>query len=332
MAIVCPKCMTIHEQGLLCSVCGGQLPHRITIDPHRRSLGIAPLMQNPWGRLVIGLILAQGLFYALRHFFTGALLAAEGEQAGLWFSNPSQGFLLWMAMQAAALIVGGLLVGSSQRHALLLGFLLGVWSGVLSVLFRTVPAGSRLELLYGQPLIQGLIAALAAWIGSWIWRPIPSPVLPDTAKGPKVEVAVRGGPTFWEGPISWIRLLLGAAVIVAGSQAAPRIFKFIMEFAGGTLETDSYFHDRVVIWEIRILAILVGGVLAGANTFTGIKQGALAGLLSCGILLSMPSNQGSLTMATNTAVSTIFLGILGGWFGAHLLPPVMKMKRRKVAA
>ena len=69
MAMVCTRCSTTHEQRLQCPSCGGRLeywnPRRRWFDGDARRW-----MQTPWGRIFLGVALAQGLFYGARHGLT----------------------------------------------------------------------------------------------------------------------------------------------------------------------------------------------------------------------------------------------------------------------
>src|SRR5579872_5760785 len=79
MAMYCPQCSTSFEQRLQCPTCGV----RLIVPESRRGRGLALFARGwqhtAWGRVIISLLLAQGLFYGLRHLLTGIILAVQGQ-------------------------------------------------------------------------------------------------------------------------------------------------------------------------------------------------------------------------------------------------------------
>ena len=100
MSSVCTQCGNTHDPAGPCPRCGaGATGNRPTAANRSR------WQQTFWGRVVIGLILSQGLFYGLRHLLTGILLAAaDGESGDLWESLPHllllQGCSCWPCSSA----------------------------------------------------------------------------------------------------------------------------------------------------------------------------------------------------------------------------------------
>src|SRR5262245_17128672 len=83
MAMVCPQCAQPFQQRLQCPTCGVRLQYEAS-DPDkgsgfRRALS-DQWQQKPWGRLLVGLMLAQGLFYGMWHLCLAGLLAAGTEE------------------------------------------------------------------------------------------------------------------------------------------------------------------------------------------------------------------------------------------------------------
>jgi hypothetical protein len=283
--------------------------------------------QTSLGRILIGLIIAQGLFYALRHLLTGILLAASGsEPEELW--DDMGHLLLLQAIQLFSLIVGGMMAGGGQQQGLVVGALAGAWNGVLSVLLRQNPAQELTVVgLYGQPLLHGFCGALGGWIGSWIWKPIPVGV--PASLQPKRKPAPRRKVSPFAGKVFWFRVVLGTAFAVAGTLSASILFKKMLDLSAGRLATSHELQDWLITWEIKALAVLVGGVLAGATTPNGFKQGLLVGLLATVVLIGAQAKQTDelAEMAMWTTVSTFLLAMVGGWFGGQLFPPLIERKR-----
>src|SRR5438309_8971189 len=96
MAMVCPQCNTSYEQRWQCPLCETRLlfdhARRLPASTFERSLS---WRQRPWGRIIIGLVLAQGLYYGLRHLATAGLLAFQGREAVEQMGTSAAG-ILWL--------------------------------------------------------------------------------------------------------------------------------------------------------------------------------------------------------------------------------------------
>src|SRR5579864_3121891 len=101
MAMLCPQCQGSFSQRLNCPNCGVRLVYRDSrhgSDDGPDGLP-ASWQQTPWGRLVVGLLLAQGLYYVLRHLCTAGLLVAKEELAdNVWATLT--GLVVVQALQA----------------------------------------------------------------------------------------------------------------------------------------------------------------------------------------------------------------------------------------
>src|SRR4051794_17126725 len=115
MAMVCPQCDSSFDQRLQCPTCGVRLAYQTA---KRASVGdlMGPngqWQQTPWGRIVVGLLLAQGLYYGLWHLITAGMLATSDEGQGVW--TQLHGVVLSQCLQALSLVLGGMLTGAGQR-------------------------------------------------------------------------------------------------------------------------------------------------------------------------------------------------------------------------
>ena len=330
MAMVCTRCSTSHEQRLQCPSCGGRLEYW---SPRRRWLGGdgRRWMQTPWGRIFLGVALAQGLFYGARHMLTAVLKGASGDAfAAAWSSVHV--LVLFQAMQLFTVLLGGMLSGSGQRAGILLGSVVGVWSGVFSVLMQSGPGHPLTAVsIYGQPVLQTAIGALGGWAGCLLWKPLLPPVLPGATHLLRKPGKARRRLALFAGKVAWLRVTAGIAVAVAGTLSATIIFDKVLEASNGVLSTSDQMQDQVITWEIKALALLVGGCLAGATTPNGLKQGLFAALGASALLIGTqaPYAKQPVEVAVFTLVSAFGLTTAGGWFGSQLFPPVIKYKRKK---
>lgn len=327
MALVCPRCSNVYELEGPCPRCGATFSVS-DVDPTPPTLG-PRWQQTVWGRVVIGLILAQGLFYALRHLLVGALLAIEdGETA---FDVHKHLFLL-QSFQVVGLLLGGALAGGAQRSGVVLGVLVGVLNAVLAVVFRqTGDPAVHLTSQAGPLLTQVMIGALGGWIGMAIWAPIPRSGVPG-ALAQKKPVRKPREPLF-AGRVAWLRVALGTALAVAGTLSASYLFDKLLDLGRGKLGTTDELQDLLITWEIKAMAVLIGAAFAGANTTNGLKQGLVVGFAGSLILAiaQTPRAGALLQLVVLTFISTMSLSLAGGWFGGQLFPPVVRWHRRSPA-
>jgi len=314
MAMVCPQCGASSDQSLQCPDCGGRM---VFHDPSRSATAgwkRSRWMHTAGGRVVIGVLLVQGLFYALRHLFTGVMMMTgeTNDPAQGWTSH--NGHVGLQALQALVPVIGAVLAGAGHRNGLLLGLL----SLFMPLTFRS----HGLVAIYGLPLLQTLSGAVGGWFGCTVWKPIQ----PVTFLRPEKKAGVARMPLpVFEGPVRWIRVILGSIVAVAGSLYAGKIIDLVLTVAAGRLDSYLMLQDEMVGWEIKAFAVLVGAALAGAGTHNGIKQGLCVGLLTGLGLLAIPARHGTTFVFGMTLVSAMLLSLAGGWFGSQLLPPLMKL-------
>src|SRR5262245_45241120 len=118
MSAVCSRCSHAFADASACPRCGAPVAVR---DPGPTPPGHGPRwQQTTWGRIAIGLILSQGLFYGLRHLTTGLLLAtAEGTDEAMW--SDMRNLIILQAIQLFGVLIGGGLAGGGQRSGFFLG-------------------------------------------------------------------------------------------------------------------------------------------------------------------------------------------------------------------
>jgi hypothetical protein len=289
--------------------------------------GATRWQQQPWGRILIGILLAQGLFYGLRHLLTAVLLAVQGRESVEQMWTNASGILLLQGVRILSLMVGAVFAGGGQRQGLFLGAMIGAWNGVLSVLFLPGPAQSLTTIaVLGQPVLQLVVGAVAGWLGSAFWKPVP-----EVATVRKKRNLFRQHLSGFAGPVAWLRVGIGAVLAIAGTLTATIFFEKLLDLGKGTLATTDDLQDRLITMEIKALAILLGGALAGSTTPNGLKQGLCVGLAITAILVGIEMNfiDRWLQLAALTAVCSVCLASVGGWFGSQLFPPVIKVRRSR---
>lgn len=326
MSAVCSLCRNVYRTSGPCPRCGAHSPLRDGGSPGGPG--------GPWwlhtmaGRLFIGLIVSQGLFYGLERLLTGVLLAVQGGTAEeLWLHFPNVVALI--AAQVVAVLCGALLAGVGQEGAASIGAIAGAWYGVMAIVLRQVPPDSLNNVaLYASPLAFAGIGAVGASIGAWIWRPLPADPSPVMLTPRKKQSSSKKSP--FSGPIAWIRVALGTALAVAGTLSAAGVYQRLMDLSGGRLSSTGTLQDQIIIWEIQGLALLLGGAFAGAVTSNGPKQGLAVAIASSILLVGVQSFKSAnwLEPAFYLVVATFALALAGGWFGGALFPPVVRRSRR----
>jgi hypothetical protein len=211
-----------------------------------------------------------------------------------------------------------------------LGGMVGAWNGVLSVFFLPGPAQSLTTIaVLGQPLFQVVIGAIGGWLGSAFWEP-PSLVVLE-ATPPRKRTVVRRSVNLFAGPVAWVRVVAGAILAVSGTLSATIFFEKILDLGHGSLATTDDMQDRLITMEIKALALLLGGALAGSTMTNGFKQGLFVGLATTVVLIGVEINyvERWIQAAALTVVSALCLGSVGGWFGSQLFPPLVKSRRER---
>lgn len=334
MAMICPQCHGAYEQRLQCPRCDVRLSFQERRSASASTAAPGGWQQTPWGRLAIGLILAQGIFHGLRHLCQAGLLASDAaDQKEFWDSL--SGLALMQGLQIIGLFIGALLAGAGQRQGVVYGAVLGVWNGVLLVLVQ--PEQSELlnkVTLYALPLLQAGLGALAGWVGSVIWRPLTPAVVPGASRA-LLKTIKRERRKWFAGPVAWPRVVIGTAAAVGGTLWAGVALDLVLKASDNALTPGSNLQARVVTWEITALAILAGAAVAGATTRNGLKQGLVVGIATAAVLIGIrlaSPYAPSFELLVATMFAPVILGILGGGFGSKLLPPIVSNRMRSLHA
>jgi len=307
--------------------------------------------------VLIGVLLALGLCFGFLRLCSATLsaLGAGAENAG---PSPLARLLIFQGLQALALLAGGILAGAGQRRGAGLGAIVGVMSGLLmmaamlegfvvfvdsSFVRDLLTPGTTLRniTLYGLPVLYAACGALGGLLGGAVWKPLseiegPSGAAPETSGHQTRRFALQRSVTAcssltWAGPVAWGRVVAGTAVAVAGAVWTNAILNFVILASQGKVSILTAWEDQVSYGEVFSLSILIGGCVAGSNTFNGLTQGVRVGIGAAAILgmLFLSGFLQQSVPAMYPVLSTLFLGPIGGWFGSELLPPVYSAPRRR---
>jgi hypothetical protein len=151
-------------------------------------------------------------------------------------------------------------------------------------------------------------------------------------------------------PTAWLRILVGALLIVTVVAAADKMRTGAQKYSGGLLRVETIGQGQFLTWQLAVLGVLGGGVLASAGTGAGIRHGVLTGLLGAawvvGFAVSMgepfppiaywlsklslggiPPDDPTVMLAAASGIFT--LAVCGGWLGGTLFLPLAPEHMRK---
>ena len=100
--------------------------------------------------------------------------------------------------------------------------------------------------------------------------------------------------------------------------------------ASEQVSLDDYMQESLVLWGLKGSSFLLGGLLAGAGTTNGLKQGLVVGILSGAAMnVVLGFHRSPLEMVALSMGLALVLALVGGWFGGQLFPPVTVRRRLK---
>jgi hypothetical protein len=335
MPLVCPQCKQLFEKNGVCPLCN------VVLLYHAQNLNEPPpaatqledespqWQQTPWGKILIGLILAQGLSFGLQQLLIAGFLVG-GEGSDHW--NTVLGVVLHHAVFAVSLLIGGALSGAGQSRGIIYGAFVGLVSGVISLVVQKLRGESFSSMfIYAEPLMHLAAGALGGALGMLIWRPAPKVPELDGNSTTTLPSFGLGFGNLFVGPIHFGRVCAGALVIVVGVVWSHAILEFLLRASNNNLALTSKLQAQLVSMEISALVALVGAGFAGATTRNGIKQGLCVGLAASAIVLGIQISdpQFLLESAISTLSGIVTVALIGGWFGGQLFPPLDPNRRRR---
>jgi hypothetical protein len=281
--------------------------------------------------LFIGVLVAQGLAQGLQLLFNAGVLAATEETTqSVW--RTLFGLLLLQILQSLGVLAGGTLAGAGSKRGTMLGAIVGLVNGVVFVITLQLNGERMTEIsLYGLPLLHLAFGTIGGWIGSLIWRPLPTLIIPGSKDEQKLHPSISNGPffLFLAGPIAWKRVLLGTVIVVAGVLSPKAILDFVLQASQGKLSINSHLQAQLVTWEIIGLITLTGAAIAGATSLNGLKQGLCVGLGASAILAGFQLGRSAALLEQTLFLTGVVMALTlgGGWFGGQLFPPVRPILR-----
>jgi hypothetical protein len=337
MSLACPQCKQVYEKNSVCPLCNVVLLYHAqnlqteTLPSHEEDDSPPEWQHTPWGKIIVGLILAQGLIFGMQQLLTAGFLMS-GDGADVW--RTLLGLVFHHAIYAISLLIGGALTGAGQTRGIIYGSLVGFASGLIS-LFTHDHSNTVFPtlLVYAEPIIHLATGAIGGGLGMLIWQPIAK--LPDLGGStptpvPAVPFSFSLGSNF-AGPVHFGRVCAGAFVIVIGVVWSQAILEFLLRASNGTLTISSKMQAQLVSMEIIALVALLGSGFAGATTRNGLKQGLCVGLCASVVVLGIQCSSPKFTLESGifTVSGIAVVSLIGGWFGGQLFPPLIPNRRKR---
>lgn len=338
MIRVCPRCRGFTQNTFLCPRCGVQTHEA---EPNGSELA-APILPDPptiAGAVFVGLLIAQGATYALRHLVSAAVLWYQhwGPEPAFWASF--SGTVATQTIQAIALLMAAVFAGAGQSRPLIVGILLGALNALMFLVFQVVVRQPIEPLMYAQPFLQAAIGTIGSIIGARIWQPAPPPPALAAATGPGEEslsIVLPDEPEYLPPePFPWLRFAVGTIIGIGGTFGARWIRDFVVVAGGGT---GHEMQSNFITWQIAVLSQVIGGIIAGANSRQGAIYGFWVGIIAAAFIILVPSlvdmpapdvsawilgagaSDSRPAALMIQGIQALFFGFLGGWLGALILP------------
>lgn len=342
MYLFCPRCNTQHLASSRCPRCSSRLlaPAEASDLLLMQRVGTQPPPPSTpgfGGRIVVGTLVALGLHLAFQEWVYAAIGAVGLTETGgeLWIGY---------ALRVVGAVVGGVLAGAGRPRSFATGAFAGAACGVAwlavdafpDVTFDLVRLGAAGALL--------LLGGVAAVVGGVVWPP-PVEVKPPAAShnSSLFKLKADDGKRRRGKPVAWVRVIVAVSVAVIGVLAADYIRQGLTKMPKGTFNnlTMTARTDAILAGFICVVA----GVVAGATSARGWREGALAGVgaavAAVGISAALPdgpplpvqyvidqagveSNAGGLALA---GMVLCVIVTAGGWFGGQLMPALRRRQR-----
>ncbi len=288
-----------------------------------------PHWQN-WAvsRVVTGLVIALGMEYAVGQYVK-VFQSLCADPFASEFDETIPFLAVGQALWVLGVLFATIIIGAGKRQAWILGGTVGMLNGAILILWEDYTASHCPDwLIWSRPLIHALVGAIGGSLGASYWQPLP-------VVGIRTQTKIASRPTFsWNflaGPVRLGPVFAGVFIVVTGVVWSKAIFEYLIRESRHNMPLASHFQSEMVIWEISVLATLLGAGFAGANTYNGLKHGMCVAAGATCIFLGIQLN-GPMTNFDDIVLkmgSIIFFSMLGGWFGSKVVPPLVPARRRK---
>ena len=328
------------------------MPQEATALPSRtRDSDYEPYSPSALNRLIVGTLLALGLYLALRQLATGWLLTTVSEPESWWLSF--EGLQVVLGFQTVAVVFGAVLASAGRPQGYWLGAFCGGFCGVLFLAAEVYGSGApAIDLvMLIQPGVLFAAGAIGGVVGNRIWPTPPDVEKPLPASPNKlssIQLGMQDSIPVGK-PTGWIRILIGAMVMIAGVTQAEKARFSAQKYSAGGLRVQSQGQGKFMSMQLATLAALAGAAFAGAGTGSGVRHGVITGILAGAGVVALGASSGEtvapveywlgllqmrgIGVGDPTAMAAVTgcvatIGILGGWLGGTLFLPLVPVHMR----
>jgi hypothetical protein len=348
MQLFCPACQAAFPGVSRCPKCGGLLlmPQEAVEPQPRFGNPAEDIRPTSIGRIVVGTVVALGLYLGLRKVATAWVLGHQVEPDAWWAS--ADGLAALFTAQGLAAIVGAVLAAAGRGGGFAVGAAVGAVCGGLFLGGELLTGLAPRDIVYYlQPPILALAGGVAGAVSTRVWIAPPLLDMPVPAAAPgsklsslqftKAELGDDGRPT------QWARIFIGVSIMVIGFVMAEKVRFAAQKYSGGMLSVNSVAQGQFMSWQLALVAVMVGAGTAAGGTGAGIRHGLIAGILAGAAAVALNAQRGGpnqpseywldklglsglppldLNAAMAVGGGILLAAVVGGWLGSQLLPPL----------
>lgn len=312
-----------------------------------------PFMSGHWShsfiiRIIIGLLVASGVTFMLIRLTDLILLTWYTPIEPFWKSLP--GFITWQSLEMVGVFLGGMMVAAGRNHMMMLGILLGIMVGFLTLIIFPTNTNVAPSLYFAMPAWFTIAGAAGAWLGELLWHPqyrksiriLSNRTLTEDQQEVSVSQFIRQavlGMIFAN--IHWLRVILAVVIILMTLWYTHDAVNWILIKSGLTgWVAEVGLKKSWVETMVQISVVILSATMVGAGTTHGIAHGFWTGVI-CGVLnlllhVFIPKQPGDDVLPVNDIlweVGWVFmLCVAAGGFGALVLPPIMYLAQKRQPA
>lgn len=316
-------------------------------------LGLAGQTDNPylpghWShsyiiRMIIGLLVAAGLTFMLI-CLTELILTWYSPVDLFWKSLA--GFITWQCLEVVGVFLGGMMVAAGRNQMLILGILLGIMVGFLSLIVFPANTNVAPSVYFLMPAWFMMAGAMGAMLGESLWHPqnrksiriLSNQTLAQDQQQITVSHLIRQavlGMIF--ASIHWLRVILAIMAILLALWYTHDVVNWILIKTGLTAwVAEVGLKKSWVETMVQVTVVILAATMVGAGTMHGIAHGFWTGVI-CGVLnlllrVFVPRQPGDELPVNDILweVGWVFIVcIAAGGFGALVLPPIIYLAQKR---
>jgi hypothetical protein len=343
MYLFCPNCQAQFAGEGHCPRCKTRLLSPSEVSDRHLPVHLPPPRpdeSHPFGRLMVGLVVAFGLHLAFREM-TLAALTSIGELT-------SVSLILGYVLRVMALIPACLLAGAGRNSSFGIGAFVGGAVAAAWLLIDYYPNIQINAMRIGLALALVPLSGLGAVIGRRVWPPAPVLDVPDSPRQSSVmsmaKASVKPKP---KQAMNLVRILAACSLVCVSVVAADALRQQLSRMPSGMFQVSGAAAPRVNL-EITAALLLIAGLVAGAGTGAGFRHSLVAAMLSAILVVVLVNTQppenftgveyyaSLVSLEENSVRPDVLLGLsvfaivlVTGTLGGQLFPKLQKQGRRR---